>query len=217
MPQPESQSVTQQESKPSAKAQPATEPTPKEAPVAKAVPTPEPEQLAMLRSTPPPAINPPDETDPSLSEPAPESVPRSAPRPKPQAPASNYRAEKDQNRITGSLNNRGPSAANAVGTPYGKYRKAVSDSIGSRWYYYIKAKGDLASVGTAVIYAEVDKDGHLQNMRVVSNTSNEAFANICLQSFQEAHIPPIPPDLVSTFPDGRMSIDFSFTMYSNQW
>ncbi len=37
----------------------------------------------------------------------------------------------------------------------------------------------------------------------LSNSANEAFANICLQSFQEAQIPPIPPDLVATLPDGQ--------------
>jgi hypothetical protein len=37
-----------------------------------------------------------------------------------------------------------------------------------------------------------------------------------LQSFQEAHIPPIPPDLIATLPEGRMPVDFSFTTYANQ-
>ena len=87
---------------------------------------------------------------------------------------------------------------NAVGTPLGRYQKAVSDAIGSRWYYYMKSKGDLVSIGTANLEAEVDAQGRVQNLRVVSNNANEAFANICLQSFQEAHIPPIPPDLIAT-------------------
>ena len=67
-----------------------------------------------------------------------------------------------------------------------------------------------------MIHAEVDSKGHVQNLRVVSNDANEAFANICLQSFQEAHIPPIPPDLIATLPEGRMPVDFSFTAYANQ-
>ena len=104
---------------------------------------------------------------------------------------------------------------NAVGTPLGRYQKAVSDAIGSRWYYYIDKKRDLISIGTAHLEAELDAQGHVKELRVISNNANEAFANICLQSFQEAHIPPIPPDLIATLPDGRMHIDFSFTSYSN--
>jgi hypothetical protein len=37
-----------------------------------------------------------------------------------------------------------------------------------------------------------------------------------LQSFQEAHIPPIPPDLIEALPEGRMPVDFTFISYSNR-
>ena len=118
--------------------------------------------------------------------------------------------------MTGRLTNRGRSSVNAVGTPLGRYQKVVSDAIGSRWYYHMNKKMDLVSIGTAHLDAEVDAQGPVQNLRVVSNNANEAFANICLQSFQEARIPPIPPDLVATLPEGRLSVDFSFTAYANQ-
>ena len=90
-----------------------------------------------------------------------------------------------------------------------------SDAIGSRWYFYMKNKIDLVSVGTAHIEAEVDSNGHVQDLKVLSNNANEAFANICLQSFLEAKLPPIPPDLVAALPGGRMPVDFYFTTYSN--
>jgi outer membrane biosynthesis protein TonB len=211
-PQPEPQSTAAPESKPTpAKPEPSEAPlfTPTAAPVA----TPEPEQLAMLRSTPPPPIKAPDETEPSLEQPA--SAPTAAPRPKPELAPSSYQAQKEETRITGRLTNRGPSSVNAVGTPLGRYQKAISDAIGSRWYYYMNKKMDLVSIGTAHLEAELDAQGHVKELRVVSNNANEAFANICLQSFQEAHIPPIPPDLIATLPDGRMHIDFSFTSYPN--
>jgi outer membrane biosynthesis protein TonB len=216
-PQPEPQSAVAPETKPAPEATPppkqkASTPAPTAAPVT----TPEPEQLAMLTSTPPPPIQAPDETEPSPPPVVAESAPPAAPRPKPELAASNYQAQKEQSRITGRLTNRGPSSVNAIGTPLGRYQKALSDAIGSRWYYYMKSKGDLVSIGTAHIEAQVDAQGHVQNLRVVSNNANEAFANICLQSFQEAHIPPIPPDLIATLPEGRMPVDFSFTSYANQ-
>jgi outer membrane biosynthesis protein TonB len=216
-PQPEPQSTVAPESKPTPASKP-PKPEPSQAPLltptAAPVSTPEPEQLAMLRSTPPPPIKAPDETEPSPEIAA--SAPTLAPRPKPELAPSSYQAQKEETRITGRLTNRGPSSVNAVGTPLGRYQKAVSDAIGSRWYYYMNKKMDLVSIGTAHLEAEVDPQGHVQKLRVVSNNANEAFANICLQSFQEAHIPPIPPDLIATLPEGRMPVDFSFTAYSNQ-
>ncbi len=206
------------ESKPTA----ATAPKPKvsEPPKSTASPapaaTPEPEQFAMLTATPPPPIKAPDEAEPSSSPQIAASAPPPAPRPKPQQPGSDYQAQKEETRITGRITNRGPAAVNAVGTPLGRYQKAVSDAIGSRWYYYMNSKMDLVSIGTAHVEAEVDASGHIQKLRVLSNNANEAFANICLQSFQEAHLPPIPPDLVATLPEGRMPVDIYFTTYANR-
>jgi outer membrane biosynthesis protein TonB len=216
-PRPDPQSTVAPESKP-APAPPKAKPSeaPASTPTAAPAATPEPEQLAMLTSTPPPPIKAPDETEPSPFPDVAASTPASAPRPKPELAASSYQAQKEETRITGRLTNRGPSSVNAVGTPLGRYQKAVSDAIGSRWYYYMNSKMDLASIGTANIQAEVDAQGHVQKLRVVSNNANEAFANICLQSFQEAHIPPIPPDLIATLPEGRMPVDFFFTSYANQ-
>jgi len=79
----------------------------------------------------------------------------------------------------------------------------------------MSSKMDLVSIGTAHVEAEVDAGGHVQKLRVLSNNGNEAFANICLQSFQEAHLPPIPPDLVATLPEGRMPVDIYFTTFAN--
>jgi outer membrane biosynthesis protein TonB len=219
-PQPKAEPSVAPESKPTQAPTPAPSAKPSEAPTAKPtappVATPEPEQFAMLTASPPPPIKAPDEIEPSPPPVVSASAPPPAPRPKPEVAASNYQAQKQETRISGRLSTRGPSAVNAVGTPLGRYQKAVSDAIGSRWYYYMNSKMDLVSIGTAHIEAEVDAAGHVQKLRVVSNNANEAFANICLQSFQEAHIPPIPPDLIATLPDGKMPVDFSFTAYANQ-
>lgn len=217
-PQPKAESTVAPKAAPekSTPPKPRASEVPLSTPTAAPATTPEPEQLAMLKTVPPPPIKAPDETEPSPPPVVAEPVPPVAQRPKPEMPASNYQAQKEETRVTGRLTNRGPSSVNAIGTPLGRYQKAVSDAIGSRWYYYMNKKMDLVSIGTAHIEAQVDAQGHVQNLRVVSNNANEAFANICLQSFQEAHIPPIPPDLIETLPEGRMPVDFSFTAYANQ-
>lgn len=199
-------------SKPSPKPSEAPKPTPTPVPVS----TPEPEQFAMLTSTPPPAISPPDERQAS---PTPETAPSpelSAARPQPEQPSSAYQAEKEQTRVSGRITNRGASAVNAVGTPLGRYTKQVHDAIGSRWYYYTKQRGDLISIGTAQLTFSIDRAGHVANLKLAGNTSNEAFANVCLESVQEIKVPPIPEELAQTLPPEGLQEEITFTMYGNQ-
>ncbi len=210
--------VTPPPATPAPTARPSATPRPTIAPTATPEPiaTPAPEQFAMLKPTPPPPIRDPEETEATPAPKTPASAPPITSRPLPPKPSSAYQPQKQETRISGRISNRGPSAVNAVGTPLGKYQKMVSDAIGSRWYYYMNDKMDLVSVGTAHVEAEVDAKGGIKNLRVLSNNANEAFANICLQSFQEAQIPPIPPDLIATLPQGRLPVDIYFTTYPNR-
>jgi hypothetical protein len=104
---------------------------------------------------------------------------------------------------------------NAVGTPLGRYQKILNDAVGSRWYYYVGQRGDLVSIGTARLVFSVDRSGHVTNLKVVENTSNEAFANVCLQSVNDVQLPPIPDDVASTLPSEGLDSEMSFTIYGN--
>jgi outer membrane biosynthesis protein TonB len=173
-------------------------PQPSQPPQSTPQPTPisESEQLAMLTSTPSPSVQP--------------SV-----APTPAQPPSGYRAEKQQTRLAGSITNRGASAVNAVGTPLGQYQKMLYDAVGSRWYYYVGRQRDLVSIGTLRLVFSVDRDGRPQNLKVVENSSNESFANVCLQAVLEIKLPPIPEDVASTLPPEGLDEEMSFTMYAN--
>ncbi|MEP6809245.1 MAG: hypothetical protein ABI992_03310 [Chthoniobacterales bacterium] len=200
--------------KPTAKPK-ASQPPPKPTPLPEPLATPPPDQLAMLTGTPPPPIRDPNEVE-STPPPVEPTINPALARPRPERPSSSYQPEKTVTHMTGRITDRGPSAVNAVGTPLGRYQKAVSDAIGVRWYRYMKENMDMVSVGTAHVEAEVDSAGKVQNLRVISNDANEAFANVCMRSFQEATIPPIPSDLVAALPGGRLSVDFFFTTYANR-
>jgi outer membrane biosynthesis protein TonB len=174
-------------------------------------PTPPTDQLAMLMATPPPAITPSEEL---AASPTPESA-MPTPQATPVQPESSYRPYLEQTRTRGSITNRGASAVNAVGTPLGRYQKMIYDSIGSRWLYYTKKQGDLIAIGTAHVTFAVDRDGHIQNLKMSSNSSNEAFANVCLESIQQAKAPPIPEDVFDVLPSEGLVFDISFTMFAN--
>lgn len=167
--------------------------TPSVAPSAEPTTTPLPDQFAMLRATP-----------------SPSAAPSATPTP-PQA-SSSYRALRQKTKMSGSISNRGRSSVNALGTPLGRYQKMVNDAVGSRWYYYVRQRGDLVSIGTARLVFLVDRTGRVRNLKVVSNNSNEAFANVCLQSVMEIKLPPIPEDVAEVLPAEGLDAEMSFTM-----
>ena len=134
----------------------------------------------------------------------------------PQAPKSSYQPYKDKTRLAGSITNRGPSSVNAIGTPLGRYQKMLFDAIGSRWYAYVEEKADLIKLGTARISFAVDRHGRVTNLKVMANDSNEAFANVCLQSIIEVQLPPIPEDVASALPPEGLETEIAFTTFSNR-
>src|SRR5436305_3931214 len=131
-------------------------------------------------------------------------------------PASAYRRLKERNHIAGNITNRGISSVNALGTPLGRYQKIVADSIGSRWYTYVEQKRDLISIGTLRLRFYVDRSGQVKDLKITENSSNEAFANVCVQSVLEAHLPAIPEDVANTLPPDGLEIDgLGFIIFPN--
>ena len=129
---------------------------------------------------------------------------------------SAYRRQKQRTNIAGNITNRGISSVNALGTPLGRYQKIVADSIGSRWYTYVDQKRDLINIGTLRLRFVIDPSGRVKNLKVTENSSNEAFANVCVQSVLEAHLPPIPEDVVKTLPPEGLEVDgLGFIIFPN--
>jgi outer membrane biosynthesis protein TonB len=129
---------------------------------------------------------------------------------------SAYRRQKERTNIAGNITNRGISSVNALGTPLGRYQKIVADSIGSRWYTYVDQKRDLISIGTLRLRFVVDRSGRVKNLKVTENSSNEAFASVCVQSVLEAHLPPIPDDVAKTLPAEGLEVEgLGFIIFPN--
>ena len=125
-----------------------------------------------------------------------------------------YRPQTRATRLSGSVSNRGRSAVAALSTPLGRYRKQISDAIGSSWHYHIGSRMDMFSLGTIKVLFTIEKDGRARNPRVLANTSNESFEIVTIESIRAAEIPPIPPDVLPVLDGGRIEIDFSFSIIS---
>ncbi len=131
-------------------------------------------------------------------------------------PQSAYRRQKQRTNIAGNITNHGISSVNALGTPLGRYQKIVADSIGSRWYTYVEQKRDLINIGTLRLSFVVDPSGRVKDLKVTENSSNEAFASVCVQSVLEAHLPPIPEEVVKSLPPGGLEVDgLGFIIFPN--
>src|SRR6266487_123412 len=129
---------------------------------------------------------------------------------------SAYRRQKERTQIAGNITTRGISSVNALGTPLGRYQKIVADSIGSRWYTYVEQKRDLINIGTLRLGFVVDRSGRVKNLKVTENSSNEAFASVCVQSVLEAHLPPIPEDVAQSLPSEGLEVEgLGFIIFPN--
>jgi outer membrane biosynthesis protein TonB len=105
---------------------------------------------------------------------------------------------------------------NALGTPLGRYQKSILDAIGSRWYAFVERQMDLISIGTTRVVFVVDRSGHVKKLKIVENSSNEALANVCIQSIQDAQLPPMPDELAAMLPPEGMDVDLPFTIFPNR-
>src|SRR6266516_2700772 len=130
---------------------------------------------------------------------------------------SAYRRQKERTHISGNITSRGISAVNALGTPLGRYQKIVADSIGSRWYVFVEQKRDLVTVGTLRLRFNINRSGQVKGLKITENSSNEAFANVCVQSVLEAHLPPIPEEVANTLPPEGLEVDgLGFIIFPNR-
>jgi outer membrane biosynthesis protein TonB len=189
-------SLANEGAQPQPSARPQETPSPSVAPTPVATPISEADQFAMLTSTPMPSVQPTVAT-------------------KLQPPKSSYQPMKEQTRLSGAINNRGAPRVNAIGTPLGRYQKLLYDAVGSRWYSYVNGDNGLISIGTARLMFSVDREGRVKNLKVLQNSSNEAFANVCLRSVLEIQLPPIPEDVASTLPPDGLEEEMTFTMFAN--
>jgi TonB family protein len=192
-----------------------------------ATPAVQPQQEAAPEPQAEPKFRQTESTQLALLEPP---KPKSTPQPQPAKAAKRQEQEQRQTqppqppgyqpqtritRIRGNISNRGRSAVSATATPLGRYKKLLSDAIGSRWYFHVSDQIGLLDVGTVEIRFIVRESGKVERVEVLRNSSNESFAACSVRAIMEAEIPPIPKELLPMLEGGRIEIEYSFTILSN--
>jgi hypothetical protein len=202
---------------PSATPPPTPQPTATQSPTAtppstpQPTPTPNADLLAMFRASPPPTARTPGPEN-EIRPPS----PKASPAPVSHPPASSaYRREQIQERMAGNISKRGVASVNAVGTPLGRYEKSVYDSIGKRWYALCDANRDRVDIGTVHVQFMVAPNGKINDIKIISGGTSESFANLCLQSIQEAKPGSIPEEVMAVLPSEGLPGEVSFTGFQN--
>jgi outer membrane biosynthesis protein TonB len=103
-------------------------------------------------------------------------------------------------------------AQDKIGPAGYRFQKQIWDLIGTAWYREMQANSQKMPVGIVRIAFTVSPDSKITNVRVLANTSNEIFANICLRAIQQVKIPPVPAELLS---HGKYEEEITFKMFPN--
>jgi outer membrane biosynthesis protein TonB len=174
---------------------PETKPTPQPT----ATPEPKPTPLATVRPTPSHLPTPTPQDAPPKAPTRPQSVIVAAklefknnqPRP---IPNPGYSPQMRRTKVNGVAMPEGEDGVDSVATPLGRYKKAVSSAVGSRWNYYIQQRMSLLQKGKVTVVFNIDSRGKVRSFRVEDNTSNPAHAALIEQCVREAELDPPPPE-----------------------
>lgn len=93
-----------------------------------------------------------------------------------------------------------------------QFQKRLYDQIGDAWYRSMQQNSKNIPLGTAHVTFIVLPNRTIVSLRVLSNTSNQVFAKICLSAIQQVKVPPIPTDVRK---QGKIEEDIWFKMFPN--
>jgi outer membrane biosynthesis protein TonB len=175
-------------------------------------PDPEPKPTPAPTATPPPKPTPVSTAQPTPSQlptPTPTDAGPKAPsrplsvieakletkplQPKP-VPNPGYSPQMRRTKVNGAAMPAGGDGVDSVATPLGRYKKAVSSAVGSRWNYYIQQRMSLLQTGKVTAIFSLDARGKVRSFRIEENTSNRAHAALIEQCVREAEFDAPPPE-----------------------
>ncbi len=152
--------------------------------------------------------------------PAPTPLPRAdaagAPRPTPAPRAPQAAGGVSLAAVAGEAEAADGEGEGGGEAAIGAFRKAVSNAIGVRWDHYRRTKMALLGVGSVRIKFAIDARGKVSNLRVTTNTAGPEAALSAVRAITEAEIPPIPAERLARLPNGRLEVEYSFTLFPTQ-
>ncbi len=162
---------------------------------------------------PMPQVRDPVDTPPRIvrAEPVAEPLVKTTPRPEANAFTPFTRTRKTE----GAVSQPGANAVDAEATPMGIYKRQVNDAVGKKWHLYVRLGKDAVNFGRVRFRFYVDKRGTPQDLKILSDArdADPRMRELTLRAILDAEIPPIPPDLLSTLDDDRVTIEYEAIVY----
>lgn len=127
--------------------------------------------------------------------------------------AKGFSPEERQNVINGSLAKEGADAVDAIGTPMGKYKKAVRDVISAKWHEYRQKNADFVTWGILKLEFSVDARGKVHDLQITKNEANAMLAEFSLRAIRDARLPPMPAEVAESVGEKGLVIQYDIIIY----
>ena len=95
------------------------------------------------------------------------------------------------------------------------YYKKVMSTIGPLWYRAVDTNRNNLAIGTARFTFRITPEGRVENLRLVSNTSNEFLVKISARAIKEAKLPAIPKAVLKEAGQKWIDVDLPFKILPN--
>ena len=127
--------------------------------------------------------------------------------------AKGFSSEERQNVTNGSLAKEGADAVDAIGTPLGKYKKAVRDVISAKWHEYRQKNADQVTWGILKLEFSVDASGRVNDLQITKNEANAILAEFSLRAIRESDLPPMPAEVADSVGAKGLVIHYDIIIY----
>src|ERR1700680_1119045 len=113
--------------------------------------------------------------------------------------------------LPGNLQSALPSAKPATKA----YLLKAMNKIGPYWYQGVVKYGKNLSIGTVHLGFRINPDGRIENLKVLSNTSNQLLADISRHAIEATKLPPIPQKALAEQGHHWIEMDLPFSLFAN--
>jgi Gram-negative bacterial tonB protein. len=95
------------------------------------------------------------------------------------------------------------------------YLLKALNKIGPHWYQGVVKYGQNLPIGTVHFGFRINPEGRIENLKVLSNTSNQLFADIGRHAIEATKLPPIPQKALAEQGHNWIEMDLPFSLFAN--
>jgi len=144
-------------------------------------------------------------------------VPQDALPPRPPQPETaqdgGFEPQRVRRSIEGTISPRGVTSLDAEDTPLGRYLKRVSAIIRNNWQRACRDNTNLSHIqpGFIRVAFTIGRDGRVISATAVDvRDAGEVQKLFTIRAVMQSVLPPIPEDVLTVLPDGRLEMTFNF-------